>query len=376
MKIIHLCSDFDRFHIELSDALVKVGVDSEVISYKLRKGVSKEIKGCSHITKFESDVVYRRTPLFHLSRIKSAYKKISTECSLDCDLLHAHMLFTDGFMAWQFYNDAKVNFIVSIRNSDVNDDILWTIPWLKNNAIATLLVSHGIIFLSPHHKQKLIMRVGEKYSTEIQKKSFVLPNGISDFWEHHRRILPRIRQLKGSDIRVVCVGEICENKNQLLLASYLKQFSEKNGYQVFLDLAGRVTDPTYFNSVNSFDFVNYHGFCEERKLLDIYADADVFILISRFETFGLVYPEAMTQALPMIYTKNQGIDGYFKPGIIGYPIDPSSYVDFEKSLFSILEKYDSISETCLKNSSIFSWEKVATKYSHYYNKIGNDLNFS
>ena len=33
------------------------------------------------------------------------------------------------------------------------------------------------------------------------------------------------------------------------------------------------------------------------------------------ETFGLVYFESMSQGTPLIFTKGQGIDGYFEPDI-------------------------------------------------------------
>ena len=37
---------------------------------------------------------------------------------------------------------------------------------------------------------------------------------------------------------------------------------------------------------------------------------------SKYETFGLVYPEAMSRGIPIVYTKNQGFDKYFEDGEI------------------------------------------------------------
>ena len=42
------------------------------------------------------------------------------------------------------------------------------------------------------------------------------------------------------------------------------------------------------------------------------------------KTFGLVYFESMSQGTPLIFTKGQGIDGYFV-GYIGYSVNPRSY---------------------------------------------------
>ena len=49
----------------------------------------------------------------------------------------------------------------------------------------------------------------------------------------------------------------------------------------------------------------------------------VFAMPSIFETFGLVYLEALSQNLPVVYTKGQGIDGMFD-NTVGIGVDPLS----------------------------------------------------
>ena len=44
-------------------------------------------------------------------------------------------------------------------------------------------------------------------------------------------------------------------------------------------------------------------------------------MLSIMETFGLVYAEAMSQGLPIIYTKGQGFDEQFDEGKVGYHAD-------------------------------------------------------
>jgi glycosyltransferase involved in cell wall biosynthesis len=58
----------------------------------------------------------------------------------------------------------------------------------------------------------------------------------------------------------------------------------------------------------------------KEKLLNNYRNSDIFIMPSYNETFGLVYIEAMSQGLPIIYTQNEGVDGYFKEGSVGYSV--------------------------------------------------------
>jgi len=39
------------------------------------------------------------------------------------------------------------------------------------------------------------------------------------------------------------------------------------------------------------------------------------------ETFGLVYAEALSQGLPVLYTRGQGFDRQFEEGEVGYAVD-------------------------------------------------------
>src|SRR5690606_2930407 len=64
------------------------------------------------------------------------------------------------------------------------------------------------------------------------------------------------------------------------------------------------------------EIMTYHGkIFDLFKLKEHFSEADVFVMPSRNETFGLVYVEAMLQGLPILYTSNEGIDGFYKEKI-------------------------------------------------------------
>jgi len=87
---------------------------------------------------------------------------------------------------------------------------------------------------------------------------------------------------------------------------------------------------------------------------------------SQFETFGLVYVEAMTRGLPIIYTRGQGIDQYFEDGVVGFPIAYNDYNEGVKSVKKIMLNYESISTNGLTNSKSFSWKLIANQYIDIY----------
>ena len=75
------------------------------------------------------------------------------------------------------------------------------------------------------------------------------------------------------------------------------------------------------------------------------------------ETFGIVYIEAISQGVPIIYKKNDGVFGFFEEGKVGYGVNP----DDEKSILNAIElirnNYFEIHKNCITYSKYFSWEK-------------------
>ena len=90
------------------------------------------------------------------------------------------------------------------------------------------------------------------------------------------------------------------------------------------------------------------------------------ILPAYTESFGLVYAEAMSQGLPVIYSKGQGFDSQFDEGYIGYSVDARSPEDVADAIIRILDGYAEISGRCAEASKKFMWNKIARVYDSTY----------
>ncbi len=78
-------------------------------------------------------------------------------------------------------------------------------------------------------------------------------------------------------------------------------------FKIRLLVVGDGDQLSYFKSQTYKTEIIFYGFISKREQLrNIYKDADLLVLPSLLETFGLVYPEAMSQGLPVIYTRGQG----------------------------------------------------------------------
>jgi glycosyltransferase involved in cell wall biosynthesis len=136
-----------------------------------------------------------------------------------------------------------------------------------------------------------------------------------------------------------------------------------------LNLAGAVIEENILLALKHYDFVTYHGLLTKEQIAALYKKNDIFALISIHETFGLVYPEAMTQGSPIVYTKGQGIDGYFPDGDVGYPVSPFSYDEFKDSILKILSDYKNFSKRCILGSKFFSWNNISGLYQKIYQEM-------
>ena len=120
------------------------------------------------------------------------------------------------------------------------------------------------------------------------------------------------------------------------------------------------------------DIIIVHGLIESKEeLMRLYRSSDIFVMVSSNETFGLVYIEAISQGLPVIYSKGQGIDGYFSNGTIGYVCTPSNVNEIVHATKEIVDNYSAISGNCSKYAEYFSWDKIARTYEEIYDSSNN-----
>ena len=89
------------------------------------------------------------------------------------------------------------------------------------------------------------------------------------------------------------------------------------------------------------DRVDFLGFVDEERLNDLYKGCDVFVAPSRYESFGLIFLEAMNYARPVIGCRAGGpediiVDG--ETGLLVPPQDPSALADAIATLVSSPEQ--------------------------------------
>ena len=277
------------------------------------------------------------------------------------DLIHAHKLFAGGSQALYYKTHYGIPYIVTLRNTEINS-MLPYMPWLRPLARRILQESQRIILLSPAYRPKLQDLFSKDKWQTINEKIEVIPNGIDPIFLSH---LSRHEAAKDC-IRLIYVGRLEANKNIMGILRTADRLIEK-GQKISLHLVGDMTDEALRQPVLRREYVQYFPKCSHEEVIRHLKEADIFIMPSRKETFGLVYIEAMSQGLPVIYTRGQGIDGYFPEGEVGYGVMPDDIEGMVQAVLNIRQQYETLSARCVQHAADFDWQRIAERYLSIYN---------
>jgi UDP-glucose:(heptosyl)LPS alpha-1,3-glucosyltransferase len=94
-------------------------------------------------------------------------------------------------------------------------------------------------------------------------------------------------------------------------------------------------------------------------VLPFYAVADIFVLPSHFETFGLVYLEALAMGIPILVSKAAGAAELIEEGRHGYRIDPNDVDDIAAKLRRLSPVAAAMAADCIALAQQYPREAMA-----------------
>lgn len=284
----------------------------------------------------------------------------------DIKIIHAHNLFSAGYAAMRMSKEKNIPYVVAVRNTDVNIFFKYMIHlrWLGINILKN---ASKIVFLSPVY-ERLVLETYIPYRLKeiIASKTIVIPNGIDKFFLENLYLREKYKFDKA--VRLLYVGGIVKNKNITTTISACLDLKAK-GYQVVFSVVGKIIETEIMGIIKQYGFIHYYPHCDRQEILKHMRASDIFVMPSVTETFGLVYVEAMTQGMPVIYSKGQGIDGYFSQGEVGYSVDCFDYESIAQRILEIYGDYDNISQRCIERVNKFDWNRIALVYKELVYKM-------
>lgn len=163
---------------------------------------------------------------------------------------------------------------------------------------------------------------------------------------------------------IISVGMFTHNKGHDLLLKACKGLSDKVG--IYLVGGSPTAELTKIESELSLNNVHYVDFMNKEKLSQYYCAADIFVLMTRGDTWGLVINESMAKGLPVI-TTDQCVAGMelIENGVNGYLIHTEDVEELQKRLWYLLDnpqKCEEMGKENLKRICGYSYENMAKNH--------------
>ncbi len=364
MKLLHICCNLAGSTVfpQLFEALAAAGLEQEVFvpeKYQSNVGRNQPQGVETHVAM----TVRKSDALFFFRKAQRSVPEILRCVDMDSvDMIHAHTLFSDGSIARKLSEKTGKPYMVTLRYSDI--EAIWRyMPHLRPMARRILGGASRVVFLSPSARDKVLFTWLRGQAREaIAQKSAVIPNGLDPAW-----LTAAPRAQVGEPVRVGFAGVLSDRKRPLdALAAVHRANEEQSAVRLVLRACGDgpLKDELKKQLRGGDEYMGKVSGMDAMKRF--YADCDLLLVPSTAETFGMVYLEAMSQGVPVLYTKGQGFDGQFADGEVGFAVPAGDVDTMARRLIECAADYAPRSERCIARAAAYAWPLVAQKWMALY----------
>jgi mannosylfructose-phosphate synthase len=210
-----------------------------------------------------------------------------------------------------------------------------------------------------------------------KEKVRMIPPGYDDtrFYPVGSSTREVLRRELGFEGKVILsVGRIARNKGYDLLIRAFAEVAKRDGEaRLHLAIGGERMEPPetqildacrdLTDSLELADKVVLSGFVPEAGMADLYRAADVFVLSSRYEPFGMTAVEAMACGTPTVVTTHGGLFRVLRFGISGLFADTFDAMDLAITILKPLQ-YPRLRERLSRRGAqtarkLFTWTGIA-----------------
>ena len=215
----------------------------------------------------------------------------------------------------------------------------------------------------------------------------IIPPGVNIHTYH----IPTEEELKKEtdlpDKYIFCLSRIDTNKgHDLLLYAFDKIRKEID--DIHLVIGGGSPNPkprekSVFNkmkeiiSERDMDRVHIIGYVPDEKMVQYYQRAELFVLPSIFEPFGMTSQEAMACGTPVVASKFGGIKQVITNEKNGILINPEDSDEFADSIIRLLKDDEYRAKLGREANKLivekYSWEAMATAHINLYKHYSEDF---
>jgi len=206
-----------------------------------------------------------------------------------------------------------------------------------------------------------------------ERKILVIPPGIDIDKFNYTNFRNKSREI----LELITVGYLFERKGIELIIKAMREVVCGNK-KIILKIVGdgpqRKSLEKLVGELKLKDFVIFEGFIPNEKIQEYYQRAHIFVSMSRSESWGQMYLEAMACGLPIITTKNNGSNEIIKDNEFGYLVEQEDYNTLAEKVLYLSENQDVIrtfgEKARREVEDKYDWDKtIIPKYLDIYNEL-------
>ncbi len=265
------------------------------------------------------------------------------------DIIHAQDADSSADLALKISRDFNIPFIVTLRNlNTVKDKII------QEN----LKAASKLIAISPTQVKDA--------GVITEKQIELVPHGIED-----KFYFRGVRKPIAVPVKFVVVARLLPLKNIDKVINALSLLAVDYIFDIYGDgpELNRISEIIKSKGLENKVFLK--GRVPNDRLPQILPNYDMFLMPSYPETLGRVYFEAMACGLPVLATKNTGIDGIITQGVEGFLVEPSQdgINEYLQKINNNPQMLSQMGEAAYQTAKKYSWEVISNKYDTIYNSI-------
>lgn len=296
----------------------------------------------------------------------------------------------------------------------------------KNNKLDIIEFpnTYGLLFFNVKHKARNVIN---RVFTTDKDHTFINDIGLPDYYyrrtvmetfcinncnlivvpsqEHKKKILKNYK-VNDNDIKIIPLGTAVpkskENKSNYkssINILYVGRFEPRKGIDLLLNAIPIVLQKTNKNikfqiigkAHNGIDYeknfykehnlskastVDFLGEITGDCLIPFYQNCDIFVAPSRWESFGLIYIEAMSYAKPVVACNTGGAKSIIRNNIDGLLVETENSMEISNAILTLIadkQKRVTMGENSYSRfTQKYTTERITDSTLEYYNSIVNN----
>ena len=251
-------------------------------------------------------------------------------------IVHVHTSAHLGFWERAAYGEVAARqgraYVLHVHGGDFDRFLMQMPDWQRRFAARAFGRASGVVVLSEAWKPLFASWVAPE-------RLRVIPNAI-----HSAAFVRAAGPRAPGPVRILFVGMLSARKGLDELGAALARLLADGVRNFVLDLLGGEEvlgdGKRYrqrFHEMGLDPWIRFHGLKTGTDKLDFYHRADLFVLPSRSESFGIVNLEAMASGLPVISTRTGAVPEYIISGEHGLLIEPGDSAALAHALHRLIE---------------------------------------